>query len=196
MNGFSIGTIFRDNSDTLVIASDSSPQEHQEGRHRRAPGTSSGTAMSLGSSYMVISSSVFPAKPSHLSATPSGSPSNSIARPFRSPSPMLFPAPNSSTSSKRMASSPTRRWKTATATKWHTWSYPGLPVDYVMEMVHKFYDETYFRPKKVFRIVRKAVVNRDTQRLYSEARSFMELRAQRNKASRKPQSQTLTHPSA
>ena len=64
--------------------------------------------------------------------------------------------------------------------------YPGLPAGYVMEMVHKFYDEYYFRPKKVFRIVWNAVANRDTQRLYSEARSFMQLRAQRNKASRKP----------
>jgi len=25
--------------------------------------------------------------------------------------------------------------------------YPGLPVDYVMEMVHRFYDEYYFRPR-------------------------------------------------
>jgi radical SAM superfamily enzyme YgiQ (UPF0313 family) len=74
--------------------------------------------------------------------------------------------------------------------------YPGLPADYVMEMVHKFYDEYYFRPKAIFRIVWKAVVNRDIQRLYSEARSFLQLRAQRNRASRKPQSQTLTHPSA
>jgi hypothetical protein len=55
-----------------------------------------------------------------------------------------------------------------------------------MEMVHKFYDEYYFRPKAVFRIVWKAVVNRDIPRLYSEARSFMQLRAQRNKALRKP----------
>ena len=33
--------------------------------------------------------------------------------------------------------------------------YPGLPRDYVMEMVHRFYDEYYFRPKAIFRIVRK-----------------------------------------
>jgi hopanoid biosynthesis associated radical SAM protein HpnJ len=64
--------------------------------------------------------------------------------------------------------------------------YPSLPADYVMEMVHKFYDEYYFRPKAVLRIVWKAVVNRDIPRLYSEARSFMQLRSQRNKASRKP----------
>ena len=62
--------------------------------------------------------------------------------------------------------------------------YPGLPTEYVMEMVHKFYDEYYFRPKAAFRVVWKAVVNRDVPRLYEEARAFMKLRSQRNKASR------------
>jgi hypothetical protein len=74
--------------------------------------------------------------------------------------------------------------------------YPGLPVDYVMEMVHKFYDEYYFRPRAAFRIVWKAIVNRDIPRLYAEARSFMQLRAQRNKVAKKPQPQSLGHPSA
>jgi radical SAM superfamily enzyme YgiQ (UPF0313 family) len=60
--------------------------------------------------------------------------------------------------------------------------YPGLPTDYVMEMVHKFYDEYYFRPKAAFRVVWKAVMNRDVPRLYVEAKAFMKLRAQRNKA--------------
>jgi hopanoid biosynthesis associated radical SAM protein HpnJ len=62
--------------------------------------------------------------------------------------------------------------------------YPGLPREHVMEMVHKFYDEYYFRPKAVFRIVRKAVFNgEERKRLYKEAKSFMKLRAARNKAS-------------
>ena len=61
--------------------------------------------------------------------------------------------------------------------------YPGLPRDYVMEMVHKFYDEYYFRPKQVFRIVRKAIFNNvERKRLYKEARDFMKLRSMRNKA--------------
>jgi hypothetical protein len=60
--------------------------------------------------------------------------------------------------------------------------YPGLPVDYGMEMVHKFYDEYYFRPKAAFRVVWKAVINRDVPRLYVEAKAFLKLRAQRNKA--------------
>jgi radical SAM superfamily enzyme YgiQ (UPF0313 family) len=59
--------------------------------------------------------------------------------------------------------------------------YPGLPTDYVMEMVHKFYDEYYFRPKAAFRVVWKAFVNRDLPRLYVEAKAFLKLRAQRNK---------------
>ena len=62
--------------------------------------------------------------------------------------------------------------------------YPGLPREHVMEMVHKFYDEYYFRPKAAFRVVWKAVVNRDVPRLYVEAKAFMKLRSQRNKAAR------------
>ncbi len=62
--------------------------------------------------------------------------------------------------------------------------YPGLPVEYVMEMVHKFYDEYFFRPKQAWRVVWQAIVHRDVPRLYTEARSFMKLRSQRNKASR------------
>jgi len=62
--------------------------------------------------------------------------------------------------------------------------YPGLPAEYVMEMVHKFYDEYYFRPKAAFRVVWQAIVNRDVPRLYAEAKSFMKLRSQRNRASR------------
>jgi hopanoid biosynthesis associated radical SAM protein HpnJ len=63
--------------------------------------------------------------------------------------------------------------------------YPGLPVEYVMEMVNRFYDEYYFRPEAALRIVRKAIVNRDVARLYAQARSFMRLREQGYKAARK-----------
>src|SRR6202522_2222162 len=59
--------------------------------------------------------------------------------------------------------------------------YPGLPKEYVLEMVHRFYDEYYFRPKAAWRIVSKAIVNRDLKRLYAESKSFLKLRAQRNK---------------
>jgi len=62
--------------------------------------------------------------------------------------------------------------------------YPDLPVEYVLEMVQKFYDEYFFRPKAAFRVIWKAIVNRDIPRLYTEAKSFMKLRAQRNKTVR------------
>jgi len=60
--------------------------------------------------------------------------------------------------------------------------YPGLPADDIMEAVHRFYDEYYFRPKAVFRILRKAAFNSvDRKRLYKEAKSFLQLRASRHK---------------
>ncbi len=51
-----------------------------------------------------------------------------------------------------------------------------------MEAVHHFYDEYYFRPKAAFRILYKAAwTSADRKRLYNEAKSFLKLRAQRNK---------------
>ncbi len=73
--------------------------------------------------------------------------------------------------------------------------YPGLPADYVMEMVHRFYDEYYFRPKAVFRIVRKALFNgEERRRLYKEAKAFMKLRAARNKAVKENRTKTIVAP--
>jgi hopanoid biosynthesis associated radical SAM protein HpnJ len=60
--------------------------------------------------------------------------------------------------------------------------YPGLPADDIMSAVHRFYDEYYFRPKAAFRILRKAAFSSaDRKRLYKEAKTFLKLRAQRNK---------------
>ena len=60
--------------------------------------------------------------------------------------------------------------------------YPGLPRDYVLESVHRFYDEYYFRPRAIFRIVRKAAFDStERRRLYREAKAFLKLRAQRNR---------------
>jgi len=43
-------------------------------------------------------------------------------------------------------------------------------------------DEYYFRPKAVFRILRKAAFDsNDRKRLYKEAKTFLKLRSQRNK---------------
>ena len=70
--------------------------------------------------------------------------------------------------------------------------YPGLPTEYVLEMVHRFYDEYYFRPKAAARVVWKAIVNRDVPRLYVEAKSFLKLRAQRNKIVQQTRSEKAT----
>jgi radical SAM superfamily enzyme YgiQ (UPF0313 family) len=60
--------------------------------------------------------------------------------------------------------------------------YPGLPREEVLESVHRFYDEYYFRPKAVYRIVRKAVFDKgERKRLYKEACSFLKLRAARKR---------------
>jgi hypothetical protein len=48
-------------------------------------------------------------------------------------------------------------------------------------MVHRFYDAYYFRPKAAFRVIWKAVVNRDVPRLYVEAKAFLKLRGERRK---------------
>ncbi|MCU1295748.1 MAG: radical domain protein [Acidobacteriaceae bacterium] len=60
--------------------------------------------------------------------------------------------------------------------------YPGLPADEILDAVHRFYDEYYFRPKAVYRILRKAAFHSgDRKRLYKEAKAFLKTRAMRHK---------------
>ena len=60
--------------------------------------------------------------------------------------------------------------------------YPGLPADDILEAVHRFYDEYYFRPKAVFRILKKAAFNNvERKRLYKEAKTFLKTRSMRHK---------------
>jgi len=60
--------------------------------------------------------------------------------------------------------------------------YPGLPADEVLESVHRFYDEYYFRPRAVVRILKKAVFDSgERKRLYKDAKTFLKLRSQRNR---------------
>jgi len=60
--------------------------------------------------------------------------------------------------------------------------YPGLPADEILDSVHRFYDEYYFRPKAAFRILRKAVFDGgERKRLYKEAKTFLKVRAMRHK---------------
>jgi len=64
--------------------------------------------------------------------------------------------------------------------------YPGLPADEILSAVHRFYDEYYFRPKAVFRILKKAAFDsNDRKRLYKEAKTFLKLRSARNKMVKK-----------
>ena len=74
--------------------------------------------------------------------------------------------------------------------------YPGLPAEEVVDMVHRFYDEYYFRPKAIFRILRKSIFNSsERKRLYKEAKSFLKLRAARNKYVKDKRHEN-THPPA
>jgi hypothetical protein len=60
--------------------------------------------------------------------------------------------------------------------------YPGLPADDILDAVHRFYDEYYFRPKAVYRILKKAAFHSgDRKRLYKEAKAFLKTRAMRHK---------------
>jgi len=74
--------------------------------------------------------------------------------------------------------------------------YPGLPAEEVVDMVHRFYDEYYFRPKAIFRILRKSMFDSsERKRLYKEAKSFLKLRAARNKYVKDKRHEN-THPPA
>src|SRR5215831_10806288 len=58
--------------------------------------------------------------------------------------------------------------------------YPGLSRAESVDAVERFYDRYYFRPRIIFRIVRRALFNRrERQRLYKEAQEFLRLRAKR-----------------
>ncbi len=58
--------------------------------------------------------------------------------------------------------------------------YPGLSRKEIVEAVESFYARYYFRPRIIFRIVRRAIFDsRESKRLYREAREFFKLRAKR-----------------
>ena len=60
--------------------------------------------------------------------------------------------------------------------------YPGLDRADLVDAVERFYGEYFFRPRIIWRIVRKAIFNGDERRrLYKEAREYMALRAKRKK---------------
>jgi hopanoid biosynthesis associated radical SAM protein HpnJ len=64
--------------------------------------------------------------------------------------------------------------------------YPGLTREDIMDGVHRFYDEYYFRPRVAWRIVRDSLWDaHERKRLYHEAVDFMKLRSERHKIARK-----------
>jgi hopanoid biosynthesis associated radical SAM protein HpnJ len=60
--------------------------------------------------------------------------------------------------------------------------YPGLTREVIMAEVERFYSRYYFRPRIIFRIVRKAIFDSsERKRLYKEAVEYLKLRAKRRK---------------
>jgi len=62
------------------------------------------------------------------------------------------------------------------------YQYPWLSRQEIVDAVEYFYGRYYFRPKIVYRIVRRGIFDRqEGRRLYQEARDFLRLRARRRK---------------
>lgn len=67
-------------------------------------------------------------------------------------------------------------------------NFPHLPAAEMLEWVHRFYDEYYFRPRIVARIVRNAVFkSSERKRLFKEAKEFLATRARRREIARSGQ---------
>ena len=61
-------------------------------------------------------------------------------------------------------------------------AYTSLSSTDMLEAVEQFYGEYYFRTRVIWRVVKKAIFNSgERQRLYHEAREYLELRAKRKK---------------
>jgi hopanoid biosynthesis associated radical SAM protein HpnJ len=72
-------------------------------------------------------------------------------------------------------------------------AYPGLSREDIMNGVHRFYDEYYFRPRVAWRFIRDAMWQADERkRLYHEAVDFLKLRSQRHKMARKGLAKTAS----
>jgi hypothetical protein len=61
-------------------------------------------------------------------------------------------------------------------------TYPGLDNAELVDAVEQFYGEYYFRPRVIWRVVRKAIFNsHERRRLTKEAREYMALRSKRKR---------------
>ncbi|MBK7994621.1 MAG: hopanoid biosynthesis associated radical SAM protein HpnJ [Blastocatellia bacterium] len=70
---------------------------------------------------------------------------------------------------------------------------PGITRGEIMRQVERFYDEYYFRPRVVARIVSKAIFDSDERsRLYKEAKQFLQLRSKRKEFVKAQQAQIGT----
>ncbi len=59
-------------------------------------------------------------------------------------------------------------------------NFPHLSSAEMLEAVHRFYDEYYFRAKPIYRIVKNAMFkSSERKRLYKEAKEFLQTRARR-----------------
>ena len=179
----------------LRVRRSADPQEHQEGRHRRARARHSPrTATTSASPSTPTSSSACPARPRSRSATPSTLPRRSTCETIQVSVAHAYPGTEFYEYAPRNGFITNEKMEDDGGHQMAHIEYPGLPTDYVMEMVHRFYDEYYFRPKAAFRVVWKAIVNRDVPRLYVEAKAFLKLRAQRNKMVKDARSQKADPP--
>lgn len=71
--------------------------------------------------------------------------------------------------------------------------YPGLDEAELMDAVERFYGEYYFRPRVVWRLVRKAIFNSaERRRLTKEAREYMALRTKRKRFVTEQRAQTAS----
>ncbi|MGA2735366.1 MAG: hopanoid biosynthesis associated radical SAM protein HpnJ [Syntrophobacteraceae bacterium] len=62
------------------------------------------------------------------------------------------------------------------------YEYPWLSRQEIVDAVEYFYGRYYFRPKVIYRIIRRAIFDsHDRSRLYQEARDYLRLRARRKK---------------
>ena len=55
----------------------------------------------------------------------------------------------------------------------------------MVKMVEEFYDRYYFRPKVIFRIVRRSLTStQELRRRYREGKEFLQLRSERRRFAR------------
>jgi hopanoid biosynthesis associated radical SAM protein HpnJ len=60
--------------------------------------------------------------------------------------------------------------------------YPGLDRRHMVRMVEEFYDRYYFRPKVVYRIMKRSLTSaQELRRRYREGKEFLHLRAERRR---------------